>query len=52
MDKSITELCAELCQSTDEWASAINDLEQVLLARGFVTREAIEKERKQKAGVK
>jgi mannitol/fructose-specific phosphotransferase system IIA component (Ntr-type) len=41
MNKSITELCAELCESTDKWASAINELEQVLLARGFVTREAI-----------
>ncbi len=41
MNKSITELCAELRESTDKWASAIKDLEQVLLARGFVTREAI-----------
>lgn len=46
MEKSMEELTNELRESALAWADAIKELQETMIARGFVTREEIEAARR------
>lgn len=49
MEKSWDELMGELNESMAGHQRALNELEQVMIARGFITRESLEAARSEAA---
>lgn len=47
MEKSMDELITELRESTAGWQGALNELQQVMLDRGFITLEGLEAARRE-----
>ncbi len=47
---SLMESVKELREVTDGWQLALNELEQVMVARGFITKESLERARAEMRG--